>query len=326
MDLENRQAEQLLQNKDIRELIDLLKQNNPSQGKEYAALLGQIDEMSLMLNKALQELKEVRTQLGGQKESGIKQAVTKAVEAVEGRISALRMAVSDMKERIVKEAREAVEGFKHGGTRALDMTVSLLGIKKGLKAMKNDLESSLQDVQKSIQKVEKVGHELRSVGGHIRNAAYAIIGKEPPPPADRGEGRFQAAILAPLRRERDTLGKLLGLVDSAIRKLEKLEQAARRPTAEKQRESAGAEKQQPEKQRQDGRQQENGRTRQDGQEKRQDGTKENRQNGAQRENRQRENAAQKPSVLKELRENQAKAAARPVPAPGKENLSKGVAL
>lgn len=310
MDYENRQAEQLLQNKDIRELIDLLKQNNPSQGKEYAALLGQIDEMSLMLNKALQELKEVRTQLGGQKESGIKQAVTKAVEAVEGRISAMRVAVSDMKERTVKGAREAVEGFKHGGTRALDMTVSLLGIKKGLKAMKNDLESSLQDVQKSIQKVEKAGHEMRSVGGHIRNAAYAIVGKEPPPPADRGEGRFQAAILAPLRRERDTLGRLLGLVDSVIRKLEKLEQAARRPTAEKQ---------QPEKQRQDGRQQENGRTRQDG-------TRENRQNGAQRENRQRENAAQKPSVLKELRENQAKAAARPAPAPGKENLSKGVAL
>lgn len=301
MDYENRQAEQLLQNKDIRELIDLLKQNNPSQGKEYAALLGQVEEMSQLLGKALRELREVRTQLGGQKESGIKQAVTKAVEAVEGRISAMRMAVSDMKERIVKEAREAVEGFKHGGTRALDMTVSLLGIKKGLKAMKNDLESSLQDVRKSIQTVEKVGHEMRSVGGHIRNAAYAIVGKETLPAADRGEGRFQAAILAPLKRERDTLGKLLGLVDSVIRKLEKLEQAARRPTAEKQRESAGAEK-------------------------RQDGTKGNRQNGGQRENRQRENAAQKPSVLKELRENQAKAAARPAPAPGKENLSKGVAL
>lgn len=301
MDYENRQAEQLLQNKDIRELIDLLKQNNPSQGKEYAALLGQVEEMSQLLGKALRELREVRTQLGGQKESGIKQAVTKAVEAVEGRISAMRMAVSDMKERIVKGAREAVEGFKHGGTRALDMTVSLLGIKKGLKAMKNDLESSLQDVRKSIQTVEKVGHEMRSVGGHIRNAAYAIVGKETLPAADRGEGRFQAAILAPLKRERDTLGKLLGLVDSVIRKLEKLEQAARRPTAEKQRESAGAEK-------------------------RQDGTKGNRQNGGQRENRQRENAAQKPSVLKELRENQAKAAARPAPAPGKENLSKGVAL
>lgn len=312
MDLENRQTEQFLQNKDIRELIDLLKQNNPSQGKEYAALLGQVEEMSRLLDKALRELQEVRTQLGGQKESGMGQAVTKAAEAVEGRISAMRMAVSDMKERIVKGAREVVEGFKRGGTRALDMTVSLLGIKKGLEAMKNDLESSLQDVRKSIQKVEKVGHEMRSVGGHIRNAAYAIIGKETLPAADRGEGRFQAAILAPLRRERDTLGKLLGLVDSVIRKLEKLEQAARRPTAEKQQE------QQPEKQRQAGRQQENGWTRQ--------GEQENRQNGNPRENRQSEKAAERPSVLKELRENQAKAAARPAPVPGKENLSKGVAL
>lgn len=319
MDIENRQAEQFLHNKDIRELVDLLKQNNPSQGKEYAVLLGQVEEMSQMLGKALQELREVRTQLGGQKESGIKQAVTIAVEAVEGRISTMRMAVSDMKERIVKGAREAVEGFKHGGTRALDMTVSFLGIKKSLKAMKNDLESSLQDVQKSIKKVEKVGHEMRSVGGHIRNVAYAVIGKEPLPVADRGEGRFQTAILAPLKRERDTLGRLLGLVDSAIRKLEKLEQAARRPAEKRQ-------EQQPEKQRQDERQQENGRTRQDEQEKRQDGTRENRQNGGQRENRQSEKAAQKPSVLKELRENQAKAAARPAPVPGKENLSKGVAL
>ena len=301
MDFENRQAEQLLQNKDIRELIDLLKQNNPSQGKEYAALLGQVEEMSQMLGKALQELREVRTQLGGQKESGIKQAVTKAVEAVEGRISAMRMAVSDMKERIVREAREAVEGFKHGGTRALDMTVSLLGIRKVLAVMKNNLESSLQDVRKSIRTVEKAGHEMRSVGGHIRNAAYAIIGKETLPVADKGEGHFQAAILAPLRRERDTLGKLLGFVDSVIRKLEKLEQAARNPMAGRQREFATAAK-------------------------KQDGTKENRQNGDQRENRQGEKVVEKPSVLKELRENQAKAVAHSAPMPGKENLSKGVAL
>lgn len=320
MDDENRQAEQLLQNKDIRELIDLLKQNNPSQGKEYADLLGQVDEMSQMLDKALRELQEVKTQLGGQRESGVKQAVTKAAEAVEGRISAMRRVLSDMKERIVKGAREAVEGFKHGGARAFNMTVSLLGIRKGLETVKNDLESSLQDVQKSIQTVEKVGHEMRSVGRHIRNAAHAITGKEPLPAADKGEGRFQAAILAPLRKERDTLGKLLGLVDSAIRKLEKLEQAARRPVAEKQQE------QQPEKQRQAGRQQENGRTRQKEQEKRQEGTKGNRQNGGQRENRQGEKAAERPSVLKELRENQAKAVAHPAPVPVKENLSKGVAL
>ena len=320
MDHENRQAEQLLQNKDIRELIGLLKQNSPSQGQEYAALLGQVEEMSQLLDKALRELQEVRTQLGGQRESGVKQAVTKAAEAVEGRVSAMRRTVSDMKERIAKGAREAVEGFKHGGARALDMTVSLLGIRKGLAAVKNDLESSLQDVQKSIQTVEKVGHEMRSVGGHIRNAAHAVTGKETLPVADRGEGHIQAAVLAPLRRERDTLGKLLGLVDSALRKLEKLEQAARHPAAEKQQE------QQPEKQRQAGRQQENGRTQQGEQEKRQEGTKENRQNGGQRENRQGEKVAGKPSVLKELRENQAKAAARPAPVPVKENLSKGVAL
>ncbi len=325
MDYGNGQAGQFLQNKDILELIDLLKQGNPSQGKEYAALLLQVEDMSRLLDKALRELQEVRTQLGGQKESGTKQAVTKAVEAVEGRIGTMRMAVSDMKERIVKGAREAVEGFKHGGTRALDMAVSLLGIRKGLEAMKNSLESSLRDVRKSIQTVEKVGHEMRSVGGHIRNAAHAIAGKEPLPVADRGEGRFQAAILAPLKRERDTLGRLLGLVDSAIRKLEKLEQAARRPTAEKQRESTGAEKrqeQQPEMQRQAGRRQENEWTRQG----EQHGTKENREAGGQRGNRQSEKAAEKPSVLKELRENQAKAAARPAPVPGKEILSKGVAL
>lgn len=320
MDFDNRQAEQFLQNKDIRDLIDLLKQNNPSQGKEYAALLGQVEEMSQLLDKALRELQEVRTQLGGQKESGVKQAVTKAAEAVEGRINAMRRAVSDMKERIAKGAREAVEGFKHGGARALDMTVSLLGIRKGLAVVKNDLESSLQDVQKSIQTVEKVGHEMRSVGRHIRNAAHVITGKEPLPAADRGEGRFQAAILAPLKRERDTLGRLIGLVDSALQKLEKLEQAARHPMAEKQQE------QQPEKQRQAGGQQENGRTRQKEQEKRQDGTREERQNGGRGEDRQGEIAAGKPSVLRELRENQTKAAARPAPAPVKENLSKGVAL
>lgn len=67
MGLESRQAGEFLQNQDIRELIDLLKQNSPFQGQEYAALLGQVGEMSRLLDKALRELQEVRAQLGGRK-------------------------------------------------------------------------------------------------------------------------------------------------------------------------------------------------------------------------------------------------------------------
>lgn len=132
----------------------------------------------------------------------------------------------DMKERIVEGAKEAVAGVKRTGIKALDKAVSAIGIKNRLEAMQGNLSASMADIKNTIEKVEAVGQELRSAGGHLKNVGRAAAGKEREDVDGGKEGRFQSAILSPLRMERDVLVKLNNLALAAIGNVERLERAA----------------------------------------------------------------------------------------------------
>ena len=81
-------------------------------------------------------------------------------------------------------------------------------------------------MKKSIEKVENLGHELRSAGGHIKNAGRTIMGKERQEIDGGSEGRIQAAVLSPLRMEKTILNQLNNMALAAIGNVERLEQAA----------------------------------------------------------------------------------------------------
>ena len=206
-------------------------------------------------------------------------------------------AAAEMKERIVEGAKEAVEGFKRTGVKALDHAVSALGIKKALESIQKGIGESIADVKKSIEKVESLGHELRSAGGHMKNAGRALIGKEQQAVDGGSEGRFQAAVLSPLRMEKTILNQLNNMALAAIGNMERLEQAAGH-TREDAIPEAGQEEPEEHLEAAD----------LDDLEPSPDKGKE------------------KPSVLKDLQEKKAQAAARPSPAPEKEKKVHEAAL
>jgi len=222
------QTGQLLENEAVQEFIKLLAQNSPGQGQDYSMMLWQMDSMKRQLDAALNELHEVRSQLAQMSENPVKGTVSRITGAVEGRLRTMQGHLSDLKARIIEGAREAVEGFKHMGIKALDRAVSALGIKEKLENTQKDLGDSMEDIKNAIEKVENIGHELRSVGGHIKNAGRAFKGKERQEVNRGSEGRFQSAVLAPLRKERDILSRLNNITLAAIGNLERLEQAAGR--------------------------------------------------------------------------------------------------
>ena len=118
--------------------------------------------------------------------------------------------------------------MKQSGIKALDKAVSAIGIKKGLEAMQENLSCSISDIKSSIERVETVGKELRSVGGHLKNAGHAVIGREQKAVDGGTEGRFQAAVLAPMRTEKGILDRMNNLVLAAIGSVERLEEAGER--------------------------------------------------------------------------------------------------
>lgn len=226
MDEDKAQGGQLTENEAVQQFMKLLMENRPDDGHDYSILLWQIDNMATRLNAALDELSEVKGQLAKIQESPEKNSISRAMGTVENRLHAIQERVAGMKERIIEGAKGAMAEVKRTGIKALDKAFSAVGIKKMLETIQQDLSASITDVRRSIEKVGSVGRELRSVGGHLKNVGRAAVGKEMQAVDGGTEGRFQAAVLSPLRLEKDILSHLNNLALAAIGNVEHLEQAA----------------------------------------------------------------------------------------------------
>ncbi len=217
----------------VREYLNLLAGARPEAGMEYAALIVQLDGMQRQLDAALKELAQIRGELTKMQECPEKGFLSHAMDAAVKGLHAMQRGLAEMKGRIVSGANEAVEGVRKSGIKALDKAVSAVGIRRGLEEMHGNLSGSIQDVKKSIEKVETVGRELRSVGGHLKNAGRAVMDLEQQKVDGGMEGRFQAAILAPLRREKRILDWMNNLVLAALGSVERLEREAEKAGVDK---------------------------------------------------------------------------------------------
>lgn len=220
------QGTQLMENDAVRQFYKLLMENCPEAGQDYSIMLWQMEHMAEQLQAAARELAQAREQLAQMQEITEKGFISRTIDATDNRIHAMQECIMGLKERIIAGAWDAVAGAKQAGVKALDKAVSAIGIKKTLETMQKSLSCSITEVKQSIEKVEAVGKELRSVGGHLKNAVRAAAGKEMVAVDGGTEGCFQAAVLTPLRTERNILNKLNNLTLAAIGSVERLEQAA----------------------------------------------------------------------------------------------------
>lgn len=219
---------ELKNNEAVQEFLKLLIENAPSKGQDYTAMLWQVDGMERKLEQALSELQAVKRELSQMQENPARQTASRIIQGMEQKIHALQERLSEIKNMIVENAKQAVKNVKQTGISALDKTVSFLGIGKALNAIREDLRRTMAETAKSIEKIETIGHELRSVGGHLKNASRVVAGKERNLVDGGTEGRFQAAILAPMRMEKTILSQLGNMTLAAISGVERLEQAAGR--------------------------------------------------------------------------------------------------
>lgn len=216
------------ENEAVQKFLKLLMEHQPEKGKDYSAILWQVDGLERKLEQTLSELKAVKQELSQMQENPAKQTVGRIVQGMEQKIHALQERLSDVKDTIVESAKQAVGNVKQTGISALDKTMSFLGIGKALNAMQEDLSRTMADTAQSIKKIETIGHELRSVGGHLKNAGRVVAGKEQHFVDGGKEGYFQAALLTPMRAAHKILSHMNNTTLAAIGGVERLEQAAGR--------------------------------------------------------------------------------------------------
>lgn len=219
------------QDQSMQELLKLLEESGrKAQAADLSALLFYMDGMQRQYAAVLQELQEVRKQLDktANRTSPAKTALQKAFAALERQLDAVRERLQEARDALSAWAKDTVEDVKIMGVTALDKAMSTLHVKPALEAAQKGLQQSVSGTKAAIERGEAVGAELRTAKRHIRNAVYTLLGKKIPTHLSGDAGRFQNAVLAPLRGIHKTLSGMNNNALGMIGLVERLEQSAER--------------------------------------------------------------------------------------------------
>lgn len=221
--------EQLKDHAAVKEMLRLMEENGrQEQAAELARLIAAADSIIQQYDPICAKLDEIRQQLADlpKPRHPVRDAISQTVQKVEyGATEALTWILT-VREHIISCAETAVADFKREGVSALDKAVSALNVQYLLETMQEKIGASLDRVAESIHKVEAMGQELRNAGGHLKNAGRAAAGKEARQIDGGQEGRFQAAVLAPLRAVHSMLGGLDRTAYAALGAVDRLSRAA----------------------------------------------------------------------------------------------------
>lgn len=97
----------------IIELLSVLEKNNlQRQKEEVQALVGYIDGMEDKLAQMMEEMKEIRLEVGKLHDKGIRAKCAQLVTAAEGKIQQVKAMVSTAKANLISSAGRMVQTFQ----------------------------------------------------------------------------------------------------------------------------------------------------------------------------------------------------------------------
>lgn len=220
------------------EMLRLMEENGrQEEAKEFSHLIAAVDSVGQQYDGLLAEVQDLKRRLAeAEKERHpLKDALARTVQTLEVRLTGVNTRLQVVRNRIALTAEKAVENFKRIGVSALDTAVSSLRIDTFLEAAQEKVFKCADDLAESIQKVEDVGRELRSAGSHVKNAGRAASGRETQTVDGGQEGRFQSAVLAPMRALQSSFERVGRTLYSALGAVDRLGRAADRNRGKRER-------------------------------------------------------------------------------------------
>ena len=217
---------ELTKEKNLMELIDLLRKNNMKEAaNSIFEMAAYVDVMEKKMDSVLEELTTVKNQLHKMEEreaeKGLKQSLKRAVNKLEQDCKAMKEKLFEVKAEIKAKAGEIVTAAKQKGKAALNRVAEFLGIKKKLEGIRQNVQESIADVDKSIGKIDAFGKGMREAGQKIANTFRTFADK---PEKEYGEKKFSKTelIKKPFQAKRKLLSGILNCADAAIEKTEQL--------------------------------------------------------------------------------------------------------
>ena len=217
---------ELTKEKNLMELLDLLRKNNMKEAaNSIFEMAAYVDVMEKKMDSVLEELTTVKNQLHKMEEreaeKGLKQSLKRAVNKLEQDCKAMKEKLFEVKAEIKAKAGEIVTAAKQKGKAALNRVAEFLGIKKKLEGIRQNVQESIADVDKSIGKIDAFGKGMREAGQKIANTFRTFADK---PEKEYGEKKFSKTelIKKPFQAKRKLLSGILNCADAAIEKTEQL--------------------------------------------------------------------------------------------------------
>lgn len=213
----------------FQEYVKLLNENGRDvQAKDLSLMAWYLYAMESQLDAVLQELNTVKVELSQATEQQVpsKPLLTKMVETLEAKVEQAKERLVAFQNKIIACTRDAAGRFKDAGVSALDNAVAAMQVKKGLEQLQESLQNSLSDMKDTIGKAEEMGVQLRRGFRNIANAGRIAANMELDFDPKVEGGRFQSAVLAPLREAQKWLSITNNGTLAAIGAVEDLEQSA----------------------------------------------------------------------------------------------------
>ena len=215
----------LAEQKEVKELLAVLKENNFSSAKDLMAAIGHVSDLEEQLSSAVQELTAMWQELQEMKQSPLKAALQRSVQTLEAKVSQLRGQIEVLKENIIEGCKQALTDFKQRGTAALDGVPRFFHLREVLEGVKETIQAGIATDEKALAKIEAVSAEYHEAGRHLKYVGRALMGKEAVSET-KGPGKLVKAVAAPYRAERACLLSMQNSVEKALARIERLEQAA----------------------------------------------------------------------------------------------------
>lgn len=190
----------ILENKDVKALLTLLKKNQAQSNKQLTTALSHVASLENQLAVTMDLLKTMQQNLQQVQSHPLKTALQKSIIALQDRILALRDNIAGLKATIIEGCKNALADFKLRGAAALDGIARFFHIKPGLETALKNINQSIEINEKAIAKIEAISTEYHEAGRHLKNVGRTLIGKNTIQEA-KPAGKLAKTISAPYKAE-----------------------------------------------------------------------------------------------------------------------------
>ena len=221
----------LEQDVNIARVLELFKAHG-RQGAagDLMATLGYIALVEKQLAAVTEELRGVRQELVELRQPGpVASERQKLADRLQEAMDAARAQLETVKQSIIQWAKDTLAVVKQAGVSALDGAMRTLRVREGLSAVSAGLKNAANDVDRTARRVAASNARYRQAGKHLRNFGRAIQGRAPIKRV-KPEGKLSRGAQSVFGGVRGVLAGEAKDADTAIDRLDKLEQAAGKPS------------------------------------------------------------------------------------------------